>query len=748
MKGAYFVQTNAAFPSPQTSTPFTLLAAAQKCSSIGLSDAVLQLPGGTRIPLETNRTGFLLLAQFESSAMLDAAYPDGIYTLAIQTLSDGAKTASLTVVSNAVPFPHVINWGATQAMNADADFLLQWEPFTNGNSSDWIKLTVRDEVGSIVFETADPVISGQAGLLDGTSSQVLIPGETLISDRIYSAELMFAKVNPNAASYPGVIGMGGSFKSTLFTLRTTDVRNYGILKGQLFRQTDPSTLISTGYVFDAFVNLTKPLFGMIEARFRAPGARLGFMPLPPPDYYEEEGPFSSVAELNAAFPNGIYFMVFKPGRQGAKTISMSLTGDTYPASTPRISNYAGLQKFNAGVDFTLTWAPLGGTSNDFVHLEIVDASTNLTRWETPQEGEPRALNGTNTSVVIPAGTLDAGSSYLLYLTYEKSTLDFASYPGVTGLAGYYNQTLCPFRAIDISGYGVMKGQVYLQTNSSPPKLQQYEFSAFVDIEKGTTNLSGATLRIPSSDRIYSLDVSNNFEVDEFFPDKTSFDAQFAPGNYVLSHLTTHEGVTVVTNLLPADRYPATAPQISNFEAAQRINCGADFALSWQPLNSSTNEFVWVAVDEASAGETVFSSPWMGNARALNGTHTSIVIPARTLRAGYSYRVTVMHAALAADGISYPGALGLVGYNKQTQFMLTVPGTAFPKTLKIVGIENGKFQLGAIGEPGRTNILESATSLGVSSWTVLSTNVGAFKFSEPLVFPTHFYRLRDATAVGP
>jgi len=279
-------------------------------------------------------------------------------------------------------------------------------------------------------------------------------------------------------------------------------------------------------------------------------------------------------------------------------------------------------------------------------------------------------------------------------------------------------------------------------------LQQYEFSAFVDIEKGTTNLNGATLRRPSGDRTYSLNAGNNFEVDEFFPDKTSLDAQFTPGDYVLSHFTIHDGVTVVTNRLPADHYPATAPQISNFDAAQTINCGADFRLSWQPLNSGTNEFVWVAVDEASAGETVFSSPWLGTAGALNGTHTSVLIPARTLRAGYSYRVFVMHAALALDNTSYPGALGLVGYNKQTQFMLTVPGTAFPKSLQILGIDNGKLQLKLIGEPGRTNILETATSLASSSWTILSTNIGAFSFSEPLLLPTRFYRLRDATAVGP
>ena len=237
-----------------------------------------------------------------------------------------------------------------------------------------------------------------------------------------------------------MIGIGGSFKSTTFTLRTSGLRNYGVLNGQQFRQTDASSLDSTGYFFDAFVNTPAFLPGIGETQFRPPGTRLGFLPLPPPDHYEEDGPFSSVAELNAAFPNGPYIFALRIGRDPAKTISLSLSGDTYPASTPRITNYADLQQWAPGSDFTLTWATLGGSSTDFVHVEIVDSSTNLTRWETPEEGEPGALNGTNASVVVPPGFLDPGSNYLLCLTYEKPSLDTTSYPGVTGIAGYSRQT--------------------------------------------------------------------------------------------------------------------------------------------------------------------------------------------------------------------------------------------------------------------------------------------------------------------
>ena len=749
MKGAYYAQTSAAQPVLQTTNPFAIYAAVEKFSPIGLTNAALQAPGGATVPLLSNSSGFLLVAGYASQATLNAAYPDGTYTLTMRTMSDGAKAAPLAVVSNGVFSPRVSNWTAAQALNADADFVLQWDLFTNGTTADWIKLSVLDAASNVVFATADPLVSGQTGLLNGTNTSVMIPGGTLLPGRVYSAELLFAKVNVNTNSYPGVVGVGAYFKSTMFNIQTADVRNYGILKGQFFRQTAPSTLASGNYFFDAFVNSSTPLFCISIARFKPPG--LAWEDLLAPEFYEEDGPYVTLAGLNTARPNGTYYQAIQPVHDSAKTPSFTVTGDTYPSVTPQISNFSALQTFNVGVDFTLTWAPLGGTSSDFVHVEIDDGGTNaigITLFETPEEGEPGALNGTNTSVVIPAYTLDAGSNYLLYLTYEKGTLNTAAYPGAAGVSGYYKQTICPFRSIDIVGYAVMKGQVYVQTNAGPPGLQQYEFDAFMDLEDGTANLSMAWLQSPSGGLPYSLSASNDFEVYEVFSNKTTMDAQFPTGSYVLTNQTVHDGVKVVTSQLSADNYPTAAPQIANFAAAQAINGGADFTLTWLPLNSTTNQFVWVSVDDAISGETVFSSPWLGNTDALNGTNTSVVIPAGTLRAGYTYQVTVMHATLAQDTTSYPGALGLTGYNKQTQFMLTVPGTAFPKKVQILGLGSGQLQLQAVGEPGRTSILQAASSLANPSWIPLATNVGSFPFNDSILLPSRFYRLWEATAAGP
>lgn len=254
MKGGAFTQTSTAQPSLQATNPFVVQALVEKCSPIGLTNAILRTAGGTTVPLQTSAAGFALTAGYASQAMLDAAYPDGACTLTMQTMSDGVKAAPLVVVSNAIPAPHVSNWTAAQTINADADFLVQWDSFTNGTASDWIQLTVCDSRSNAVFATAEPLTPGQTGLLTGTNAGVVIPGGTLVAGSVYTGQLWFAKVNANTSSYPTVVGVGACFKSTTFNLQTVDVRTYGVMKGQLYGQTNASMVITGLFYFDAWAD--------------------------------------------------------------------------------------------------------------------------------------------------------------------------------------------------------------------------------------------------------------------------------------------------------------------------------------------------------------------------------------------------------------------------------------------------------------------------------------------------------------
>src|SRR5262249_1042173 len=116
----------------------------------------------------------------------------------------------------------------------------------------------------------------------------------------------------------------------------------------------------------------------------------------------DEARFGTKAALDSAYANGTYTLSLKTHDDGAKTLVFSLTGDTYPA-IPHISNWNDTQSVDRGKDFVLTWDAFpGGTTNDYVQVQIEDNSTNSqTIFDTPQYSETNYLNGTSTSVTIP-----------------------------------------------------------------------------------------------------------------------------------------------------------------------------------------------------------------------------------------------------------------------------------------------------------------------------------------------------------
>ncbi|MCX7872600.1 MAG: putative Ig domain-containing protein [Verrucomicrobiae bacterium] len=123
------------------------------------------------------------------------------------------------------------------------------------------------------------------------------------------------------------------------------------------------------------------------------------------------------AALDADFPNGNYIIATKSINY-TNSISVSLTGNTYP-TTPQISNFTAAQSINPNADFTLTWNALGLTINDYVKVEIFDASEEDTIYETPEPMTPGALTGNLTSFTIPANTLCPGAQFKVNLIAAK-----------------------------------------------------------------------------------------------------------------------------------------------------------------------------------------------------------------------------------------------------------------------------------------------------------------------------------------
>jgi hypothetical protein len=229
----------------------------------------------------------------------------------------------------------------------------------------------------------------------------------------------------------------------------TDVSLYGVSKGQSYTQSSAGTPTlgaqnTQPYWFDSAVWETAPN-SVLAASVQVPGDGLLVLTQHGGSELRYDDGFSTLSDLNTSYPNGSYVMTMTNLNDGVKTITLNFSMAVFPPSPPHVSNWAATQAMDASADFVLSWDPwVGGTTNDSVIVEVRDDQGN-DLFASPFTGSGR-LTGTNTSAVIPAGTLAAGTNYTGKITMGKMiAVDETSYPGATGYAGcgietYFNIT--------------------------------------------------------------------------------------------------------------------------------------------------------------------------------------------------------------------------------------------------------------------------------------------------------------------
>jgi hypothetical protein len=116
---------------------------------------------------------------------------------------------------------------------------------------------------------------------------------------------------------------------------------------------------------------------------------------------------NSFAELTAAYPGGDFtFDVLN------SSTTISLPDGTSLPNPPTLSNYDADQSIDPTKDFNLAWIPSsGGTSKDSITVTITDSSS-ATVFQTASSGCPSSLDGTASSVLIPANRNTIRSTYL------------------------------------------------------------------------------------------------------------------------------------------------------------------------------------------------------------------------------------------------------------------------------------------------------------------------------------------------
>lgn len=267
--------------------------------------------------------------------------------------------------------------------------------------------------------------------------------------------------------------------------------------------------------------------------------------------------------------------------------------------------------------------------------------------------------------------------------------------------------------------GVYHG--FIQTNISAPVLDP-DFAYF--FMAGTLLASNRTAdtvtvqppALPTLTLSRTPGVPENFYYFDNTNDLPAFNAKYPGGGYQFTVTAAVSNQQITVNLPNPDRQP-NAPHVTNFEAAQAVNPAQAFTLSWDPFVGGTaNDFILVEIGG------VFRTPETPQQGGLNGTATSVVIPAtNTLQPSTNYSATIYfeRLAFASNGTTSVTSSARVS---TTDFSLKTTGTNSAATLltNIAAILPGQFRFQVRANAGQTLFVESSVTLLSNSWTTVYT----------------------------
>ncbi len=497
-KGRRFLQKDTSAPSPDLGQEFDFQASVQASSSNLVSSASVLVPVNKlqALPAQGDGVNFAFSDATTTQIALDALFANGAYTFTIHTVNDGTRSLTLPLTGNAFPYPpppRIANFDATQSVYANEDSVVAWDAWPGGNSADFIELRIEDFQNNKIFAT--PAL-GKVGALDGTATSAVIKGGSLVPGQSYNATLLFKRIPAlDTTNYPAVLGLTDYYGRTKFTLTTApaDVKSYSVLKGQQFIQSGSGAPVASPaapFVFETTVSTaTSNVVSNAAVSTPPPLPAVDTLTLQLDGNYDFTGGFNSKSALDATDPAGTYVVGFNTAHDGLKNLPVVLPpGDAYPV-VPHVNNAYNAQLISFDADFVLSWdAFLGGTSSDFVRVEITDLA-GIFVFKSKGITKNGALTGLSNSVVIPAYTLAPGAGYKATLQFEKVlSRDAASYPGSLGVAGYFTRTYFGMATRSLGA-------------GNPPSLASWQVSSGGQFQFLVSGIAGETYRIDGSSNL-------------------------------------------------------------------------------------------------------------------------------------------------------------------------------------------------------------------------------------------------------
>jgi len=312
----------------------------------------------------------------------------------------------------------------------------------------------------------------------------------------------------------------------------------------------------------------------------------------------------------------------------------------------------------------------------------------------------------NTSISWVVSGLDAANAQVI--AQGSFTTGTNSGGGITG-----------YGTNKISGFFLGKVYAYGQGSSGPPVPNAFASFLF----NGTTTLASnrtatsITLTLPNaavSNLTQNIGAKENYYLVYYNTSSNAMEGTFGPGNYTFTVNATASNQTVIVNF-PASMTQPDAPHIANFAAAQAVDASKSFTLSWDPwVGGTTSDFVLVTIGN-------WTSASYGATNALNGTSTSVTIPAGALVVNSNYAAGIgFQRVIASTNSDYAsGAFRAT----VTSFTLNTIGTSAPAPVLGNPVWTGNtFDFDVDTSSGQTLTVVYSTncSLPLSQWQKLIT----------------------------
>jgi hypothetical protein len=313
-----------------------------------------------------------------------------------------------------------------------------------------------------------------------------------------------------------------------------------------------------------------------------------------------------------------------------------------------------------------------------------------------------------------------------------------------------NSCMDGFNSGAYSKYTIAFGSLWKQTNAAgpvPETTNYYGFSASI-VEATNLDATGATLYAPGQPS-ETMGKAGTYRF--AFPFATnSFSnlvAAYPSGSYGLA--LTNESTIFIT-IPPISGVP-NAPTLTSYDADQAIDPTKDFTLAWLPFTNGTkDDFITVNLTPHDGFSPSLKSEDFGCPGYLDGTATSVLIPANSLETNTTYSLEILFVTiLVVDTNTSDFDFLLAGTETETDTTVATTagsssGGSFALT-NVVSSANGTVQFSFQATPGVSYTIQFNQNLNDSAnWSsLLTTNAAStaitFTNTLPQGVTSGFYR---------